>query len=186
MRSLWGKAPADGHPLRSVPLRHGRARCPFQTIPAQPWRLDRVPQGRASVSPDAPRRGLVCRWRLPCGRFVSVRTRTAANLTVPTRTGFAPGKPPVICSHIPPPMRLGIWGQITGKPARWRAVGSPQAGCLLPSDRAGLGRTLAEKRRLIRLPMSGHRHGSAPARGRVCIAGEGRAHGQLPPLREDD
>ncbi len=38
-------------------------------------------------------------------------------LTVPTRTGFAPGKPPLICPHIPPPMRLGIWGQINGKPA---------------------------------------------------------------------
>ena len=57
MRSLRGKAPADGRPLRCGAHRHGRARRPFQTFPAQPWRLDRVQSLRTSVPTDAPLRG---------------------------------------------------------------------------------------------------------------------------------
>ena len=143
--------------------------------------LDRVPQTRASVSPDAPRWGPVCRWRLPCGR------RGSPDLAVPIHAGFAGGKPPVICPHIPPPMRLGIWGQFTGKPAPQRAKGSLRTGCLFPSGPSELGRGPPGKSRLTRSPMSGHGPGSAAARVWIVrVTSEGRAHGQLPPLREDD
>ena len=57
--------------------------------------------------------GPVCRWRLRSGRLPSVA------LSPLTEAGFAPGKPPVICPHIPPPKRLGIWGQ-----SHWQARAS--------------------------------------------------------------
>ncbi|MEY8827466.1 hypothetical protein AB9K34_03445, partial [Sedimentitalea sp. XS_ASV28] len=45
---------------------------------------------RIECQREGPRWRQVSRWHLASGRFVS------SDLTVPTRTGFAPGKPPVI------------------------------------------------------------------------------------------
>ena len=55
-------APADGDPRRCDAHRDGRARRPFQTIPGQPARLDRVrPAATVAHRPDpGPRRRSLC------------------------------------------------------------------------------------------------------------------------------
>ena len=109
-----------------------------------------------------------------------MRARTPADLTVPTRTGFAPGKPPVICPHILPPMRLGIWGQITGKPAPQRCFVALQPGCLFHLHRAGGGRIASYYLSVKTIKRSAGRSATAAAAYRVgerieCQR-EGRVH----------
>ena len=188
MRSLRGKAPADGRPLRCGAHRNGRRHRLSQTLYDQPARLDRVPQARPErrirhplSASRAPWSGLECRGCRACG------LRGSSDLSVPILAGSADGKPPVIRCPIPPPMRLGMGCPITGKPAPQPPSGQLRTGRLFPSGPSVVGRGPTGKRRLTGRPMSGHWPGSAAACAMIVrFIEERRAHGQLPPLREDD